>query len=86
MYQALLCISHLRWNFVYQRPQHLMSRFRQHYRVFFIEEPVYDAPSRYNEITTDARTGVTVVVPHLPLSAKGDVTEQRILLDLFLAN
>src|SRR5688572_9091379 len=37
---ALVCFSHLRWNFVYQRPQHLMSRFVRDYRVFFVEEPV----------------------------------------------
>ena len=37
----LLCFSHLRWDFVYQRPQHLMSRFAKHYRVFYIEEPVF---------------------------------------------
>ena len=24
---ALICFSHLRWHFVYQRPQHLMTRF-----------------------------------------------------------
>lgn len=25
--QTLICFSHLRWDFVFQRPQHLMSRF-----------------------------------------------------------
>lgn len=34
-------LSHLRWNWVYQRPQHLLSRFARQHRVFFIEEPVY---------------------------------------------
>jgi glycosyltransferase involved in cell wall biosynthesis len=37
----LICFSHLRWDFVYQRPQHLMSRFAQYFRVFFFEEPVF---------------------------------------------
>ena len=32
---TLLCLSHLRWNFVYQRPQHLMSRFARTYQVLF---------------------------------------------------
>jgi hypothetical protein len=36
----LMCFSHLRWDFVYQRPQHLMSRFARDRRVFFIEEPM----------------------------------------------
>jgi UDP-galactopyranose mutase len=35
----LLVFSHLRWNFVYQRPQHLLARFAAKHRVIFIEEP-----------------------------------------------
>src|SRR5947209_12200905 len=43
----LVCLSHLRWDFVYQRPQHLLSRCAQERRVFFIEEPVFhDGPAR----------------------------------------
>lgn len=38
--QDLICISHLRWDFVWQRPQHLLSRLARYYRVFFVEEPV----------------------------------------------
>ena len=34
----LLVFSHLRWDFVYQRPQHLMTRARAGRRVFYIEE------------------------------------------------
>jgi glycosyltransferase involved in cell wall biosynthesis len=60
----LLCFSHLRWNFVYQRPQHLMTRFARDRRVFFVEEPIDDSKEPGLEVTTDA--GVTVVVPHLP--------------------
>ena len=37
----LVCLSHLRWNFVFQRPQHLLIRFAQGQRVFFIEEPIF---------------------------------------------
>ena len=37
----LVCLSHLRWNFVFQRPQHLMSRYARTRRVFFVEEPIY---------------------------------------------
>ncbi len=36
----LIVFSHLRWGFVYQRPQHLMSRLSRDYTVLFIEEPV----------------------------------------------
>ena len=37
----LVCFSHLRWDFVYQRPQHLLTRCAKDRRVFFIEEPIY---------------------------------------------
>ena len=44
----VICFAHLRWNFVYQRPQHLISRFASVYRVFYIEEPMYtDAEDDY---------------------------------------
>ena len=37
----VLCFSHLRWNFVFQRPNHLMSQCARDRRVFFIEEPLW---------------------------------------------
>jgi UDP-galactopyranose mutase len=42
----LICISHLRWNFVWQRPQHILSRLAQQYRVFFVEEPILSAEAQ----------------------------------------
>jgi UDP-galactopyranose mutase len=36
---AIIVFSHLRWEFVYQRPQHLLSRLAEFHRVVFIEEP-----------------------------------------------
>lgn len=60
----LVCLSHLRWDFVYQRPQHLMSRFARDRRVFFVEEPVFaDGAPR---LELHERGGVRVAVPHLP--------------------
>lgn len=60
----LVCFSHLRWHFVYQRPQHLMTRFAKHKRVFFVEEPVFDDNARLeiNEVTHN----IWIIVPHLP--------------------
>ena len=59
----LICFSHLRWNFVYQRPQHLMSRFTKYFRVFFIEEPVIEEKESFIECNTNEQ--VHIVVPHL---------------------
>ena len=82
----LLCFSHLRWNFVYQRPQHLMSRFAKHRRVFFFEEPVYDAPSQYNEIYDDPDTGICVVTPHITSDSSDHTEALRHLLQIFMAS
>lgn len=82
----LLCFSHLRWNFVYQRPQHLMSRFAKDRRVFFFEEPVYDAPSQYNEIYDDPETGVCVVTPHITNDTEDKTGSLRHLLQIFMAS
>jgi len=35
---TVIVFSHLRWSFIYQRPQHLMSELARHYRVVYIEE------------------------------------------------
>lgn len=62
----LLCFSHLRWNFVFQRPQHLMSRFARDYRVVFWEEPIFDAAAEPSlDLSICGKSGVTVAVPHL---------------------
>lgn len=60
----LVCFSHLRWGFVYQRPQHLLSRFAKHTRVYFIEEPIYHNDSD-NLVITEQSKNLYVVVPHL---------------------
>jgi glycosyltransferase involved in cell wall biosynthesis len=61
----LICFSHLRWDFVYQRPQHLLSRFGKHFRTFFIEEPIFtDGENRLN--IKQSAEGVHVATPHLP--------------------
>lgn len=38
---TLMVLSHLRWDFVTQRPQHLMHRLAKTYNVIFIEEPIF---------------------------------------------
>jgi UDP-galactopyranose mutase len=63
--RPLLCFSHLRWNFVYQRPQHLLTRCARQQRVYYFEEPHFTGTMPRLEVTPTA-SGVTVVVPHLP--------------------
>lgn len=70
----ILCFSHLRWDFVYQRPQHLLSRAAHAYRIFFIEEPV-PAPHPRLEVKLLA-PNLYRVVPYLPLGWKTPETAQ----------
>jgi UDP-galactopyranose mutase len=71
----IVCVSHLRWDFVFQRPQHLLSRAARQGRVFYIEEPVFDrGPSRLT--VTQRENGVRVVVPVLAQAASLQ-TQQR---------
>jgi UDP-galactopyranose mutase len=76
----LICLSHLRWNFVFQRPQHLMTRAARDRRVFFFEEPIFD--STIAELHTTRDQNVFVCVPHLPhgLTPAGITNELRRLL------
>lgn len=60
----LICFSHLRWDFLYQRPQHLLSRFARQFKVFYVEEPVFDATSNHLDVATSA-DNLWIVVPHL---------------------
>jgi UDP-galactopyranose mutase len=82
----VICLSHLRWNFVFQRPQQLLTRCAADRRVFFVEEPIFedavDAKPRL-EIGLDP-SGVRVVVPHLPRTAQGnsDQIQSRLLREM----
>ncbi|MFC7667435.1 hypothetical protein ACFQT0_08560 [Hymenobacter humi] len=64
----LVCFAHLHWDFVWQRPQHLLSRFAQVGRVFYVEDAFYhadDLVEPHIEIK-ERDNGVKVVVAHLP--------------------
>jgi UDP-galactopyranose mutase len=77
--------SHLRWNFVFQRPQHLMTRCSEGCRVFYWEEPVYGAPAAFVQVR-DLSRKLKIAVPHLPsgLSASEINKLQRSLLTQML--
>jgi glycosyltransferase involved in cell wall biosynthesis len=80
----LICFSHLRWNFVFQRPQHLLGRAAKQYRIWFIEEPIWG--DEYKMSSCQQADGLTVLVPHLPhgTSPEDALQLQRQLLDEFI--
>ena len=63
--RALLVFSHLRWDFVYQRPQHLLSRLARDFRVIYVEEPEHAGNEPRLEVN-ETREGVTVCRPRIP--------------------
>lgn len=77
---TMVCFSHLRWGFVYQRPQHLMTRFARTMRVLFIEEPVFDDKilSPKFEIHVCSKSGVEVATPYLPINMSNETSKASI--------
>jgi glycosyltransferase involved in cell wall biosynthesis len=76
----LLCFSHLRWNFVFQRPQHLMIRYPG--RVFFIEEPVPTQEDDHYDVVR-SQANVWLITPRLAerQDPKQDSERLRQILD-----
>lgn len=81
----VICLSHLRWDFVFQRPQHFLTRCARDRRVFYVEEPIVDSATK-PRLEQKVRGGVTVVVPHLPENALDQhVALQRHMIDHLIA-
>lgn len=73
---GIVAFSHLRWGFVWQRPQQFLSRFARKHPVLFIEEPVFDAPDGEPARLElhQVMPNVTVACPHGPPSMSRDPT------------
>jgi glycosyltransferase involved in cell wall biosynthesis len=88
---TLICFSHLRWDFVFQRPQHLMSRFAREMTVIFWEEPfeIEKRETAYLQVRqADNFPNVRVVTPHLPEGLSDERREEALkrLLDAHVAS
>ncbi|MDQ4061394.1 MAG: glycosyltransferase, partial [Pseudomonadota bacterium] len=86
--QLLVCFSHLRWNFVYQRPQHLLTRAARNHHVYFVEEPIFERGGTLPRLDLRPQpSGVMVAVPVLAEgSSEAEIVEaQRQLVDDLLA-
>ena len=82
---TLIVFCHLRWDFVFQRPQHLMTRLAEHYRILFVEEPVYDEGEAHLKKTAVA-PNITVCQPHTGIQAPGFHDDQIPTLQTLLAD
>jgi len=83
--KTLVVFSHLRWNFVYQRPQHLLSRLAARWRVIFIEEPVPQSPRNELERLEPA-DGIEVWRPHVTGDAPGYHDDHLPVMRRLIAN
>ena len=85
MMNEVVAFSHLRWDFAYQRPQQILSRFAPRARVLFVEEPVF-APGDPRADLRAVQNGVTVLTPYTPLTAPGFHDDQIPLLRKLVAH
>ena len=82
---TLIVFCHLRWDFVFQRPQHLMTRLAQHYNILFVEEPMHtDGETRLEK--TQVAPNITVCRPHTPIHQFGFHDDQLPTLQVLLAD
>ena len=72
----LIVHSHLRWDFVWQRPQQILSRLARSHPVMFVEEPVFadDLAGGMLDVNVVA-AGVHRIVPRLPWQLRESYTE-----------
>jgi UDP-galactopyranose mutase len=82
---TIVVFSHLRWNFVYQRPQHLISRLAAKRPVLFIEEPELDRQGAARWERSRPHPNVTVLKPHTSTEAPGFHADQLTALEPLIA-
>ncbi len=70
----LVVASHLRWSFVWQRPQQLLSRLATHHRILFVEEPVFtpEGGDPLSAVLEEVMPGITTLTPQLRASDCGE--------------
>jgi UDP-galactopyranose mutase len=72
---SIIVFSHLRWDFVYQRPQHLLSRLAEYYQIIFFEEPEFHQGEASLE-TSQPLPNLTVCRPRTPVASTDYSDEQ----------
>ena len=81
----LICFSHLRWGFVFQRPQHLLTRFAKLTRVFYFEEPVFGDERKLH--IENGADNIFIVTPHLPNGLTKEESKEQLarMIDLLIS-
>lgn len=76
--KTLIVFSHLRWNFIFQRPQHLLTRLSKFYRILFVEEPMRTegVPYMYSAYVD---SNIRVLVPYTNEDSSG-FTDRQVMV------
>lgn len=78
--QAIVVFSHVRWNFIWQRPHHLFTRLAKRWRIVFVEEALPNA-ERCELETFDVAPNVQVWRPHVTGNLADETTVQELLAE-----
>ena len=84
----LIVLSHLRWDFVTQRPQHLLTRAARSFDVIFVEEPLWIETGNPSVEAGIRPGGIRLVQPVLPrgTSDAAAIKHQKQMLDTIVAD
>jgi len=72
---TIVVFCHLRWDFVFQRPQHLLTRLAQHFNILVVEEPIHHEGGDFLKKTVVA-DNITICQPHTACAEWGFHDEQ----------
>ncbi|MGZ8268538.1 MAG: hypothetical protein ACXW20_12845, partial [Burkholderiales bacterium] len=72
---SIIVHSHLRWDFVWQRPQQILSRLASEHRIAFVEEPQWENGSTRLEIS-EPQMNIVRIVPVMRRADGMDVDAQ----------
>src|SRR5262245_56259543 len=67
-----------RWNHLWRRSHNLMSRFAEHRRVYYVQDPLIEGRRNFNEYIR--HRGITAVVPHVKAETRNIAIEMRRLI------
>jgi UDP-galactopyranose mutase len=76
---VVFCFSHLRWDLVFQRPQHIMTRLSGSFDVIYWEEARFDDDCTYPRLARTALgDGLLRAIPVLPTGLDGRMVDQAL--------
>lgn len=82
---TLLCLAHLHWDHVWQRPQQLMTRLARTFRVIYVDPPQISAEVATPELREHTREqGVLVLRPLVPAARASDEETAWLAMDALL--